>query len=50
MACEVLEEELKVVSPRADHPIIVDIMEIIANEVYACDYDDYEVCEYEAKD
>lgn len=44
------EKELEVKAPRADHPIVAFFMAEIVADVYACNCDDYEVCQYEAND
>lgn len=44
------DEELEVKTPKISHPIIASIKDDIVKDAYACNCDDYEVCEYEAGD
>lgn len=52
-AClEKLDEDvgLEVKFPKINHPIVASIKDDIVRDEYACNCDDYEVCEYEAGD
>lgn len=42
------DEELEIKTPKIGHPIVASIKDDIAKDVFACNCDDYEVCEYEA--
>lgn len=42
------EKELEVKAPKIDHPIVAYFIAEVVADVYACNCDDYEACDYEA--